>query len=114
KPELESKSSMVANDAAGHNSVQHYATGQRVQDLVCGMSVDPRKAAGSFYYKGQTFFFCSLGCREEFKADPKRYLNPAAAAPIGIQRVHQKPLAIARGSDYTCPMHPAIVRDAPG
>src|SRR6266568_8334226 len=81
-------------------------------DPVCGMTVDPQKAAASFDYQGRTYFFCCTGCREKFKADPKRYLNPATAAPIGIQRVHPKPLA--RGSEYTCPMHPQIVRDAPG
>jgi Cu+-exporting ATPase len=83
-------------------------------DPVCGMTVDPQKAAASFDYQGRTYFFCCAGCREKFKADPKRYLNPAAAATIGIQRVLPKPDATARGSEYTCPMHPEIVRDAPG
>ena len=83
-------------------------------DPVCGMTVDRQKAAASFDYQGRTYFFCCAGCREKFKAEPKRYLNAAAAAPIGIQRVHPKPFAIARGSEYTCPMHPEIVRDAPG
>jgi Cu+-exporting ATPase len=93
-------------------------------DPVCGMTVDPRKAVGLFVYKDQTYFFCSLGCREKFSADPERFLNATRASPIGIG--HVKPAAITRGpdtsrdgaglpgSDYTCPMHPEIVRDAPG
>ncbi|PYS64828.1 MAG: hypothetical protein DMF74_05700, partial [Acidobacteria bacterium] len=82
------------------------------------MTVDPQNAAGFYEYKGQTYFFCSVGCREKFKADPERFLNHEPADPIGIQRgpKHQ-PVATARGSDtvtYTCPMHPEIVRDKPG
>lgn len=79
-------------------------------DPVCGMAVDPQTAAGSFDYKGRTYFFCSIGCREKFQAGPERFLNPAPATPT-------YPVATARGSDsisYTCPMHPEIVRDAPG
>src|SRR2546423_739567 len=100
-------------------------------DPVCGMTVDPQKAAGSFEYKDQTYFFCSLGCREKFKADPERFLNSQPVAPIGIQRREDVAIApgtnterIGRGeeeggqgwprSEYTCPMHPEIVRDGPG
>src|SRR5437870_5328974 len=82
-------------------------------DPVCGMTVDPQKAAALFDYQGRTYFFCCAGCREKFKADPKHYLNPAAAAPIGIQREPKQkdPVATARGTDttYICPMHPEIV-----
>ena len=31
----------------------------RVQDPVCGMAVDPSKAAGRSEYHGKTYFFCS-------------------------------------------------------
>lgn len=77
------------------------------------MTVEPRKAAGSFEYKGQTYFFCSLGCREKFKADPEGYLKPAPPAPIAIQRA-KLAAAVSAAQTYTCPMHPEIVRDAPG
>ena len=91
----------------------------RAIDPVCGMTVDPQRAAGSFEYKGQTYYFCALGCREKFKADPERYLNNKPATPIGIKRApkQEDPVATARGTNtvtYTCPMHPEIVRDAPG
>ncbi len=85
------------------------------------MIVDPQSAAGSFVYKDHTFFFCSLGCGEKFSADPQRYSAPIPVVSIGIQRSQATP---ARGSDasgqgwprseYTCPMHPEIVRDGPG
>src|SRR5437870_328299 len=91
--------------------VNQNAHEHRVKDPVCGMSVDPQNAAGVYEYKGQTYFFCSIGCGEKFKADPERFLNHE---PVGPK--HQ-PVATARGSDtvtYTCPMHPEIVRDGPG
>ena len=44
-------------------------------DPVCGMSVDPAKAAGKFEYKGTTYYFCSLHCLNKFSADPQSYLN---------------------------------------
>ena len=98
--------------------VNQNAHEHRVKDPVCGMTVDPQNAAGFYEYKGQTYFFCSVGCRERFKADPERFLNHQPASPIGIQRgPKQQPVATARGSDtvtYTCPMHPEIVRDGPG
>src|SRR5438034_279750 len=72
-------------------SVNQNAHEHRVKDPVCGMSVDPQNAAGFYEYKGQTYFFCSIGCGEKFKADPERFLNHE---PVGPK--HQ-PVATARG-----------------
>ncbi len=90
------------------------------------MTVDPQTAAGSFEYQGEKYFFCAVGCREKFKADPERYLNQQTIIPIGLQRA-SAPVGITRGAkaiksgqgwarsgEYTCPMHPQIVSDAPG
>ncbi|HEX2863850.1 MAG TPA: YHS domain-containing protein [Deinococcales bacterium] len=44
-------------------------------DPVCGMSVDPAEAAGQSEYQGQTYYFCSAGCKQAFDADPHRYLG---------------------------------------
>lgn len=30
-----------------------------MKDPVCGMEVDPARAAGSSVYKGQTYYFCA-------------------------------------------------------
>ncbi len=46
----------------------------RALDPVCGMTVDPAKAAASFAYNGQTYYFCSKGCLAKFSADPEKYL----------------------------------------
>src|SRR6266446_10914688 len=95
-------------------SVNQNAGEHRVKDPVCGMTVDPRSAAGFYEYRRQTYFFCSVGCRERFKADPERFLNHEPASPIGIQRgSKQQPVEIVSAT-YTCPMHPEVVRDGPG
>jgi uncharacterized protein len=57
-----------------------YLTARRgVTDPVCGMKVDLSKAV-SLEHDGDTYLFCSEGCRAEFKADPEAYLHHAPAA----------------------------------
>jgi P-type Cu+ transporter len=43
-------------------------------DPVCGMEVDPGSAAGSFDYRGTTYYFCSQGCLQDFTEDPGSYV----------------------------------------
>lgn len=45
-------------------------------DPVCGMEVDPEKAAGKSKYKGNEFYFCNLNCKKKFDADPEAVLSP--------------------------------------
>ena len=84
---------------------------QTSKDPVCGMTVDPADAAGSFEYNGLTYFFCSLGCLEKFRADPSGFLKPSTATPIGIQHAPQKKSGKA---EYTCPIHPEVREPKPG
>jgi P-type Cu+ transporter len=79
------------------------------RDVVCGMTVDPATAAGHHEHKGRTYYFCSPGCLERFKAAPETY---AGDAPV-VAAAAQKP-ADGGAVEYTCPMHPQIVRDKPG
>jgi P-type Cu+ transporter len=46
-------------------------------DAVCGMDVDPASAAGAWPHEGITYYFCSVGCLERFKADPQGVLSVA-------------------------------------
>ncbi|WP_315750489.1 MULTISPECIES: heavy metal translocating P-type ATPase [unclassified Bradyrhizobium] len=48
------------------------------------MSVDPATSKHRFEHQGQTFHFCSAGCRAKFAADPAKYLA-TAAAPAAAQ-----------------------------
>ncbi len=44
-----------------------------VTDPVCKMKIDENKAAGSSDYKGQTYYFCSLSCKQKFDKEPEKY-----------------------------------------
>jgi YHS domain-containing protein len=46
-------------------------------DPVCGMMVDEGRAAGTSEYQGQTYYFCSKGCKAAFDKEPERYVNQA-------------------------------------
>lgn len=35
------------------------------KDVVCNMQVDPEKAAGQSEYRGETYYFCSPGCKRK-------------------------------------------------
>ena len=75
----------------------------QAKDPVCGMMVDPPKAAASFEHGGKKYHFCGLSCFAKFRADPERYLSGRTA-----------PAMPAAGVEYTCPMHPEIVQIGPG
>ena len=77
-------------------------------DPVCGMSVTIETAKHVSEHvsghDGETFYFCSAGCKTKFDARPAVFLDPAMkAAP-----------AAAEDDVYTCPMHPEIEQIGPG
>ena len=45
------------------------------KDVVCGMQVDPAKAAGTSEYNGKTYYFCAPGCKAAFSKDPEKFLK---------------------------------------
>jgi Cu+-exporting ATPase len=49
------------------------------KDPVCGMLVDPQRAAGSLSHGGKTYYFCSPACRAKFEKEPARYLPKGPA-----------------------------------
>src|SRR4030095_1358489 len=82
--------------------------GHRERDVVCGMMVDPAKAAGRSEYDRKTYYFCGKGCKAKFDADPEKYLERTSRIPDPGSRIP------AASLKWTCPMHPEIIRDAPG
>lgn len=43
------------------------------RDVVCGMQVDPAKAAATSVYAGKKYYFCSNSCKAKFDASPVQY-----------------------------------------
>ena len=78
-------------------------------DPVCGMTVDPAKAAGESDYKGTKYYFCSQHCVQAFRADPEKFRGEGKSADEVKKKMPPK-----AGTQYTCPMHPEIVQDGPG
>jgi Cu+-exporting ATPase len=74
-------------------------------DPVCGMTVDPSTAAGSYDYEGTRYYFCNPSCLARFKSDPAQFLEADSS---------ESTPDVEPGTRYTCPMHPEIVRDGPG
>ena len=48
------------------------------RDVVCGMNVDPAKAAATSEYNGKTYYFCAKACKNKFDADPGKYAEVVA------------------------------------
>ena len=47
-----------------------------VIDPVCGMTVDPATAEHRSSHGGETYYFCSAGCKQSFDRDPGKYALP--------------------------------------
>ncbi|HKP14328.1 MAG TPA: heavy metal translocating P-type ATPase [Blastocatellia bacterium] len=98
-----------AHHAHKHHSVQTASESSHT-DPVCGMTVEPQSAAGSYEYQGKTYYFCSPHCLEKFRAEPARYVTSRQVNP---QR-DSGPRADDQADIYTCPMHPEVRRQGPG
>jgi Cu+-exporting ATPase len=125
----------------GHAHSHAGVASSEVLDPVCGMMISPDDAVGHVDHKGQTYYFCSQSCLDQFRANPDAFVGtraPVATAPADTHReytcpmdpeVRQKgpgvcpkcgmalePVDIAPVTkvEWTCPMHPEIVRDEPG
>jgi Cu+-exporting ATPase len=75
------------------------------------MMIDPARAAGQQQHEGRIYYFCGIRCLERFKADPTRFVPADPSAPAQPSPPSPAPSA---AREWTCPMHPQIVRDAPG
>jgi Cu+-exporting ATPase len=87
-----------------HPEKARVASDAEIRDPVCGMTVDPSQTPHHAQHDGETYHFCSAGCRGKFVANPEKYLQSGETEPV----------VAPPGAKYTCPMHPEIIRDAPG
>ncbi len=78
-------------------------------DPVCGMTVHPATAAGSYEYQGKTYYFCATSCLTKFRNDPIHYLTPPE------QHISRVMLVPPSGVvEYICPMDPEVLETHPG
>ncbi|MGD8897697.1 MAG: heavy metal translocating P-type ATPase [Acidobacteriota bacterium] len=69
----------MSQDGVRRINLGRAGRGRPVKDPVCGMLVDPAKAAGGQHeHAGTTYYFCNPRCREKFAAEPQRYLERPA------------------------------------
>src|SRR5215469_13088730 len=110
-----------------------------VKDPVCGMNVDPARAAAMVEHDGKRFYFCAKTCAAKFERDPAHYLvhgpqthahavapglvqlgakptqiGPASSAPTKAAPDAAAAAAPGQAAQYTCPMHPEIRKTGPG
>ncbi len=86
----------------------------REQDPVCGMMVDPQKAAGKVEHNGKAYYFCSARCAERFRNEPEKFLAVPGTAGMEHKAAPVAAPAVAKKVRYTCPMDPEIVQIGPG
>lgn len=111
------------------------------RDPVCGMTVNPQKAAATYDYEGTTYYFCCQHCRAKFADDPGAYVSgrprgpeshPAGSSewicPMCPGVLSTEPSScpkcgmalepaissVLSKTEYVCPMHPEVVQDMPG
>jgi Cu+-exporting ATPase len=78
-------------DAADSSNIKNVGLpilgeGVREKDPVCGMTVDPGKAAAKQDFRGHTYYFCSKRCAERFAKEPEKFL--AAPGSAGMETSH--------------------------
>ena len=74
------------------------------RDPVCGMNVDPNRAAAKAEYAGETYYFCAPGCAKRFQQSPEKYTSSTktGSAPPGLVALH------AHGSSPAIAAAPAL------
>ncbi|MGH1332010.1 MAG: heavy metal translocating P-type ATPase [Paracoccaceae bacterium] len=89
--------------------------GTSAVDPVCGMNVEVTPKTLTDDLEGETYHFCSERCQTQFKNDPWLYAfvggydGRAHEGAPGVSTAN-----ISQGAQWTCPMHPEVIRDEPG
>ena len=82
-------------------------------DPVCGMAVDI-ESPHHLHHEGENYRFCSTGCLAKFEASPADFLGEGGATHTAHAASATAAPAGARAGQWTCPMHPEVLRDEPG
>ncbi len=109
------------NAQAHHQHGHDHHQGADLRDPVCGMIVKP-DTPHRLPHDGEEVLFCSAGCKAKFAAAPEKYVKSDVEGAHAACHAHghdhaaanAAPVEVAKGAQWTCPMHPEIVRDGPG
>ena len=75
-------------------------------DPVCKMLVTQETAAATYDHNGATYYFCNVGCKERFAAEPEKYLSDNEKH--GDVNTHHSPahgeMISSRGNGFTDPV----------
>ena len=83
--------------------------GEQAIDPVCGMTVSIETAAASLEHEGRKYYFCRQQCLDRFRENPQQFIHGSSKSVVSTQG------AVSPGQfEYTCPMHPEIIRNTPG
>ena len=93
------------NHPAKDKQAVHEERSQEV-DPVCGMAVNPATAVAVVGRDGRKYYFCSHDCEQRFISNPGAYISKSSTEPA-------RPGPDPGDAEYTCPMHPQIVRPDP-
>ncbi len=59
-------------------------------DPVCGMEIEPQSAFASREHMGQTYYFCSQSCLDQFDKDPHKYVMTSATTGFNPERMQTR------------------------
>jgi Cu+-exporting ATPase len=80
----------------------------KITDPVCKMTIEEEDSVATSSYRGKTYHFCSSPCKKSFDRNPESYLGTKA------HEGKEDGESVKTAVEWTCPMHPEIIRDAPG
>lgn len=67
----------------------------KYKDPICGMDVTPEHAKGHSPYQGADYYFCSVGCKKNFDANPQNYIKAAITSEVSESKLKKyKPLIV--------------------
>ena len=99
----------MKNNKKKHKKNNGEKTG-KYTDPVCGMATSEKNDFLHYDHQGKSYYFCSEHCLEKFKDAPDSYSADDAATAREPEPESEQDIS----RQYTCPMRPEIVENAPG
>lgn len=82
-----------------------------VRDPVCGMNIEPQSAVAKREQLGQTYYFCSQSCVDQFDEDPYRYMTTSATTGFNPERTLSRielPLSGSPSNGYSSELESSL------